>query len=183
MEIDWSKAPEDAKAALVAKRGNVHYPKTIFVKDFYTCGDTIQATGCDGRKLDPYISSWDLIERPVNAAWNGEGLPPVGTRCITTRGAGDREVTILAYGEKMVFVRFGDDELIMELYGREFRPIRTQKQIAAEERKKAITEMLKNIVVPKRTNDAVISAIKDAAAQLYDAGYRKVEWPELDDEE
>lgn len=169
MEIDWSKAPEDAKAALVAKRGNVHYPKTIFVKDFYTCGDTIQATGCNGTKLDPYISFWDLIERPANAAWNGEGLPPVGTRCITTRGAGDREVTILAYGEKMVFVRFGDDELIMELYGREFRPIRTPEQIAAEEREKAIEEMVAITCFQDRT----------AYGLIYDAGYRKVEGGEL----
>lgn len=115
----------------------------------------------------------------MESTWNGEGLPPVGTRCITTRGAGDREVTILAYGEKMVFVRFGDDELIMELYGREFSPIRTPGQIAAEDREKVIAEMLKDIVVPRRTSDAVISAIKDAAKQLYYEGWRKTEGGDL----
>lgn len=181
MEIDWSKAPDWANShGLCAFNGEIR--EYWLGDDQYQCLSHSKpfpyggGVDCTRHNHRPYEFKY-VTNRP--APWNGEGLPPVGTRCITTRGAGDREVTILAYGEKMVFVRFGNDELIMELYGREFLPIRTPEQIAAEERKKTITEMLKEIVVPKRTNDAVISAIKDAAAQLYDAGYRKVEGGDL----
>ena len=181
MEINWNKAPEDAKAALVAKRGNVHYPKTIFVKDFYTCGDTIQATSCDGRKLDPYISSWDLIERPANAEWSGEGLPPVGTMVeVHYSDQAPYEALVVAehLGEVVLWIGNGARTNYWRCDPAWLRPILTPEQRAAKERDEAVAAMLGIAGQVGIAGDAITSV----AEALYAAGWRKVEWPELDDE-
>jgi hypothetical protein len=164
-EIDWSKAPA----------GATHFgPESEeWIEVWYKL---------DGGKWFAMITSnddqWDyspsvdedrvsqMIQRP--SAWNGTGLPPVGTVC-EGRGRLDgewREVVVLAHRIGRAVVSFTDHERLQWCESDELRPIRTPEQVAAEEREKAIHEMAK-IVGWTPTNI-------DSCAKLYDAGYRKV---------
>lgn len=113
--------------------------------------------------------------------WNGEGLPPVGLDVEIKRGNctwidGDewqigKTATVMASflnsrDIEMASVQFpgGHCECIL---ARCLSPIRTAEQVAAEEREKAIKEMMQHGV------DAGDSTIEYSCAALYDAGYRK----------
>ena len=113
--------------------------------------------------------------------WNGEGLPLVGLDVEIKRGNctwidGDewqigKTATVMASflnsrDIEMASVQFpgGHCECIL---ARCLSPIRTAEQVAAEEREKAINEMMMHGV------DAGDSTIEYSCAALYDAGYRK----------
>lgn len=127
-----------------------------------------------------------LIKRPE---WNGEGLPPVGTVCEfagfnpeetlpSDPIIGDR-VTVIAHFKSgsidvAAFTFFVPPEfeylqVAQGAYGC-FRPIRTPEQIAAEERSKSIAEIVKLV----GWEYGVVGS-DEAAARIYDAGYRKQE--------
>lgn len=136
-----------------------------------------------------YEPTWATIERRVTGVqWNGEGLPPVGVECEFRSGLDKSngwiwrplledgiKVTVIAHyspcndGELVAVFKYGDDER-----GRQtdqavagcFRPIRTPEQIAAEEREKAVRDMLLCLKLP---------LAEATAYDLYDAGYRKQE--------
>jgi hypothetical protein len=115
-----------------------------------------------------------LLRRPE---WTGEGLPPVGTVCLL---AGETltlkpihpdwagaEVKVYAHFEtdqgRKLAAYVSEDHMkggvgVAEL----FRPIRTAKQIAAEEREKAIFKIV---------DDSMGRCDVQGAAYLYDAGY------------
>lgn len=168
-DIDWSKAPE----------GATHYMESPLrwrkvVDD--------QAFGfADGK--------WQMIDLPeirkyteIESSWSGKGIPPVGTICEyrspdTCAPKDWTVVHVLAHARHDV-----DQAVLMAedyfgkhgtMYGRIyrsdcFRPIRTPKQIAAEEREKAILAMVSGPLSGR------ISSWECAEA-LYDAGYRKAE--------
>lgn len=105
--------------------------------------------------------------------WNGEGLPPVGTVCelrCNTGGWGEAEIK---YHGRAICVwlwirRDGNTDQVEWAENperMEFRPLRTAEQIAAEEREKAIAEMIA-ICRMESTDTRMVEA-------LYSAGYRK----------
>lgn len=166
-EIDWSKAPEGAQYYCVDNRlfykfdGAGRGMCTNQRGPWFPCGD-----------INDYEDG-ELIPRPSTPAWNGEGLPPVGTHIewfspiygwLGGRVVGhDGSVTVVVHNDGYT-----------GCHPHEVRPIRTPEQIAAEEREKAVQKMLAAAGV---TGSAFADDPEAAvwAAALYDAGYRKVE--------
>lgn len=109
--------------------------------------------------------------------WDGEGLPPVGAKCEARALTNISEfkwieVKVEFISEKGVFLT--SNELTGGCIGLpfkyvEFRPFRTPEQIAAKERENAVKEMMETVC---KGSPWTLSA--DAAAKLYDAGYRKI---------
>jgi hypothetical protein len=173
-EIDWSKAPEWAGAVVQGDGGTgslywvMQYggksprqrleksePDTDFIADMFNG------------------SAWVLVENRPSTAWTGQGLPPVGVACEYMRGdvphiSQDWEKVVpLAFGSKLAFLRYAatGNEFTEKVYRCDFRPIRTQAQIASEERREAISEMV------ELTRGA--HHWREAFTMLHDAGYRK----------
>lgn len=117
--------------------------------------------------------------------WNGEGMPPVGIdaqlkkECKFTEGyrleSFPAGTTVYVGGH----ANFGGCDLaVVIIKGRHFcgtlipqflEPIRTPEQIAADEREKAIKDMVRIIQQADWNSDA------DMVGALYDTGYRKQE--------
>lgn len=174
--IDWSKAPEGATHYSPARPG------------FYACYWRLNRDGL-GKEIwvirgndvdhyrDPFVrpkNREEMIARPATS-WNGEGLPPVGTVCEYYWGNS-------RWKECKVFAHKPNDnhgtDVLVDLDGdwsfsakpEKFRPIKTAEQIAAEERKRAISAMAKDIGSVRA--EALAYVIADS---LYDMGYRKQE--------
>lgn len=113
--------------------------------------------------------------------WDGVGLPPIGTVCEHS-GTADHtnwiEVQVIGHGN----VRFHDVAFFEYMDGtreytvsysteNNFRAVRTAEQVAAEEREKAINEMVFGDCgcEPDGRNTATFMV----CGFLYDAGYRK----------
>lgn len=182
MTIDWSKAPEGA-THWDPIDGN--YLKQI-------CGLAFMWYG-GGTKWGP--KTWQypedlstmprLIARP--AAWNGEGLPPVGVKIeISHKNAqpdwanpGFRETKIVAMGEQLMILEpdGSGHEKVAKIADYHFRPLRTPEQIAAEERQKEIDGMVYEMMRSRtgfgtdQTNAKEIAI--GYAEQLHKSGYRK----------
>jgi len=178
MKIDWSKAPYWAYAY-----AQIIYKHKTDAKDFaWICRDGYRVGLQNDRREECWPFSKNTFEpdnfhiiefRPALDPWTGEGLPPVGTVCEYKpyQLSGDwRQVEIIAHfrNKAMVaaFIPAGEgaknvDQSIAEC----FRPIRTPEQIAAEERQRVIDDMRGNLGWDLSS---------EQAAQLYNAGYRKV---------
>lgn len=161
-EIDWSKAPE----------GATHFgpENEEWIAAWYKLdeGEWFAMLTSDDDKWDysPYVDDErvsQMIQRP--AEWSGIGMPPVGTVCKMKRRAYLywETVEILCLGERRVFYRMSDGSEETRLY-REVE-FRTPEQIAAEERVKAVAEMMTHVA----------HATPYDCDLLYRAGYRKVE--------
>lgn len=139
VDIDWTKAPEGATQYVV---GSIRPWERIFD------GQLSYFNGADWYQLRMREGSEEMqiIERPQPThAWNGTGLPPVGTVCEYKRND-------VAYRQEWVKVTLkyaGVEVTVLELFsnGSEyvepspsciFRPTRTPEQIAADEREAAI---------------------------------------------
>lgn len=166
-EIDWSNAPEGAQYYCVDNRlfykfdgagsGMCTNPRG----PWFPCGD-----------MDDYEPG-ELTPRPSAPAWNGEGLPPVGTSIewfspiygwIGGRVVGhDGSATVVVHNDGYT-----------GCHPHGVRPIRTPEQIAAEEREKAIDEMV-GLMCQDGAFDHEDPEAAAAMGKLYDAGYRKVE--------
>ncbi|MBA5014451.1 hypothetical protein H2O01_29150 [Pseudomonas aeruginosa] len=174
MSIDWSKAPE----------GATHWEPTG--PDFYE--GWMKKEGNEWFYWGEGANKWfkgklfcnvsaereATFEARPQEAWDGQGLPPVGTTCIVEphntlwgfSSTSGHERKILAYHTDYVWLGNGDTPLETTRIDKvDFRPIRTPEQIAAEEREKAIEEMC----FAEET-----LTVKQAKA-LYDAGYRRQE--------
>lgn len=181
-EIDWSKAPKEATHAC-PKYGRFYKKDRKglwFQNGFFWClkGDSDGLT--------------DLVSRPEEAAspaWNGEGLPPVGTvleYMWNYRAHGSEyvnaRVIVHDNGKAVVRVVSGEHKDCLGesnggLCGDEpvWRPIRTPEQIAAEERETGVRD-LKSVAFERfRSVSAGCDAIDAICEALYDAGYRKTE--------
>ena len=174
-QIDWDKAPEDAEFAgtLKGTQAPVFYKN---VTDF----DHEYSYGGSWSKCRNAPACLPLI--PRHATWTGEGLPPVGTVCELKSASKFTEGTRLdefPAGTRMLVggrANFGGhDVAVVCVEGRHFcgtiipemlRPIRTQEQIAAEERKSAIDELVCG-------HDHEV--LRSWATYVYDTlGYRKM---------
>lgn len=168
MNIDWSKAPEGATHWDPVDRNHLRQ-----LGEITQCWiEAEQSWTCKGWQYPDDLSTMPrLIKRP---AWNGEGLPPVGTVCEykPSQLAGEwKEVEVIAHFMSKImvaaFIPTGDGiKTVSQAIARCFRPLRTAEQIAAEEREKAVHEILSHMRGVDR--DKV-----EMAMSIYDAGYRK----------
>ena len=169
-DIDWSKAPEWA-----TKHGNAgHALSSVWFNDHkYTYCDEQQGGRAflfAGERQYSFNDITGITNRP-SLAWNGEGLPPVGTVCavmdarINIWNAVDEIIghASLSNCEVAVF-RIGD--YIAYSPADQFRPIRTPDQVAADERASAVNDLLSIYLDGAKGHVGGINAI-------YDAGYRK----------
>lgn len=168
-EIDWSKAPEGAIGALIAKPECVHFPGITFVAEVGEYGCMIRGKACDGGALCAPRAFWKWLERPAKQ-WNGEGLPPVGARCEYFDGGDWMPCEVVAHRNNAAVVLSDHYEADFVLR-HELRPIRTPEQIAAQEREAEIIT-LATLLAGHQT---AWETQRETAAYLYDAGYRKVE--------
>lgn len=166
MSIDWNTAPEGAThwepggpefaEGWMMKLGNKWF--------YWSEGEGSY------RWIHGYMSCNVSAEREATfearpqEAWDGQGLPPVGTNCEYRSSDGWLQCEVVAHRNNAAVV-------LGHLYEADFvprqdlRPIRTPEQIAAEEREKAIEEMC----FAEET-----LTVKQAKA-LYEAGYRRQE--------
>ena len=172
-KIDWSKAPEGATHWMQESSEWLEgfWKRVGTANYFYEKGEWVFSGG------KPFGHP-KLIARP-SAAWSGDGLPPVGVRCEAaiphTSGSDNErsfiwiEGSVIAYYEikGKTYAWFAEDDGFYPPNALEFRPIRTPEQIAADEREDAIEEM--RVAAGSRNNYPF--------AELYDAGYRKVDQP------
>lgn len=198
-EIDWSKAPEGATHYLPAKDENCH-DLWLKMDEGYVIQVGYTEPGCTDwvfyytKEKQPTLDTSMAI--PCKPRWTGTGLPPVGTVCEFCGGYPDpvdpwhaglkdgAEVSIIAhynnYGVEVAVFTFDDcrdcvsgfqvDQAVVGC----FRPIRTQAQIEAEERDKAIDEICYDICF-HFGNPKASEKYLNLATTLYDAGYRKTE--------
>lgn len=169
MDIDWSKAPEDATHARTHNTGI----------DFYKRKDCGQWSywRLNSQWVRAFSTSeTDCVERP--APWTGEGMPPVGTTCERrfhdVEGSSWMGCIILAHGSKRIFYRDNcGDEFAHSLDEVQFRAFRTAEQIAAEERNSAIDDMVSTAL--HQSYVITPAQAKIVLERIYDAGYRKQE--------
>ena len=168
-EIDWSKAPEGATHA-TPKGHNYYAAFWRIVQGTATDAWVVLPDGDFDHVLLPALFERDrkeLVERPSSPAWSGEGLPPVGTHIewfspiygwLGGRVVGhDGSVTVVVHNDGYT-----------GCHQHAVRPIRTPEQIAAEDREKAVEDML-------RLFGGTDSRDTYLMQRLYDAGYRKTE--------
>lgn len=112
----------------------------------------------------------DALNAPKVVEWDGAGLPPVGKSSCEYLGAHQFDkwtvVNIFAHYGHTVFIDFGDGWRA-ETDSTRFRPILSAEQVAADEREKAIKDMM------EVTSDGISCIGQDDALALYKAGYRK----------
>ncbi len=190
MSIDWNTAPE----------GATHYAPKLEENDFWCSvfwrmenGVGVEAWNIDNRTGELHhfnrptwieTTAKRLVPRPVACAhasttWDGQGLPPVGTVCIVYphntqwgfNSTAGHERKVLAYHGDFVWLGTENEALEATRTDKvDFEAIHSPEQIAAEEREKAISEML----------DLYNSAYwpmtsKQFCEVLFDAGYRRQE--------
>lgn len=137
------------------------------------------------KKLTLSAKSVEYVSVPAGTGrtspgWTGDGLPPVGIDCETLWSSTTGEyvpVKVLAHDEDRAVVRFTagsrkgeyDSDTQHNRYQWPiFRPLRTPEQIEADDRKKAIEEMMTYL---GDDGDELFNAF----GRMHDAGYRKFE--------
>ncbi|HBN8235681.1 TPA: hypothetical protein L3677_006542 [Pseudomonas aeruginosa] len=175
MSIDWSKAPEGAnKAGFTGPDNYLQFyriPGRFGDYDYWS-----EKRGWCGNNFPTCADH--LFERPAKVEWDGQGLPPVGTVCIVEphntmwgfSSTSGYERKILAYYGEYVWLGHAETPLETTRIDKvDFRPIRTPEQIAAEERAKAIEEMLSYEI------GLALTTRRKFCEVLFDAGYRRQE--------
>ena len=130
IEIDWSKAPE----------GATHCHEWIggtWLKEdgggiYYRSGDEWEMYGSsDYASKDAGIDALrGATPKPIE--WNGEGLPPVGIECEINCGGVWEVGSVLFVGKSVVVVQYGVVERCINPINNNFRPIRSEEDIAVE---------------------------------------------------
>lgn len=169
MSIDWNTAPEGAThweprgivfgEGWMKKVGNEWY--------YWLEGSEVWA----GVWADCFVSAEReaTFEARPQEAWDGQGLPPVGTVCQYRHMIWPeyRPCEIRYISEESLVAYDDAQEQLYRTCDMLFRPIRTPEQIAAEEREKAVGDMAMSIQgVPYQY---------PTLYALYDAGYRRQE--------
>ena len=171
MKIDLSKKPEGAT--------HINPHSGLWIKcfggnsgsyQFFKDGEWEMGFGC-------MSNSYLEIAQPE--PWTGEGLPPVGTVCETNVDGTWEESTVLAHHREMAIVFRYSLEHEAHMYDpvgeSQVRLIRTPEQIAAEEREKAIAEMVYGGCGCDQSDGTTTAFV--ICRLLYDAGYRKQPTP------
>lgn len=169
-QVDWSKAPEWAIEHGLANDGygiaefwigETQYQNFQHSKPFPHGGGDPSSDSFHNYRRESFSF---VTKRP--APWNGSGRPPAGVTCqyqhLQHCGVWyDGE--ILYISNEYTIVKGGvTGEQHYYTRNLSFRPIRTPEQIAAEEKTKAIDDLMK-----------VTCISRGEAARIYDAGYRK----------
>ncbi|HBP1684324.1 hypothetical protein [Pseudomonas aeruginosa] len=181
MSIDWSCAPAEATHYCIGDDLNP-WRKIV--------GTTVYAFN---RKKWLMWSSFNEGYMPAYYApipletWGGQGLPPVGIEAEVIWDSTDvayYRAKILAHDEDRVVFRWCEGESKGQ-YGSyavmnfgilpTFRPPCTPEQIAADEREKAVQEMLALDEYPHGQDRGGMMSRADFCRVLYDAGYRRQE--------
>ncbi|MGA0630011.1 hypothetical protein [Pseudomonas aeruginosa] len=159
MSIDWDKAPE----------GTTHYHIGEDINPWRKIEGTVAYEHYRGKWLR--VNSFNEGCMPgyyvpiPQETWDGQGLPPLGVR-VSVFDDGD---LVYGHGESGEVIAYVEDCAVIRMsYGLgcfTAKNLRTNEQIAAEEREKAIEEMC----FAEET-----LTVKQAKA-LYDAGYRRQE--------
>lgn len=155
-EIDWSKAPE----------GATHYdtPFGLFCNANGYWDDYGWVEDDDQNEWGTYR----YIERPH---WTGEGLPPVGAVVEWFSPVyGWLGGRVVGHDGIVSVISHNDGYTGCHLHA--LRTIRTHEQLAAEQREKAVGEMLVDALGPGAGSNYLETYMMQ---RLYDAGYRKVE--------
>lgn len=137
---------------------------------------TYDKKGCPGFKPEKAFARY-----PEHPSWDGTGLPPVGAVCeLRMKHGGWGEAKIKYHGRAICVWLWnrhdGNDEQSEHAANpdrMEFRPIRTPEQIAAEERQKAVDQMLADYQYT--VGPCTHGLVRSQAERLYDVGYRKIE--------
>ena len=185
-----SSWPENIESLWISSYGSRYPENTIFGG---TGNHSFEFSGywdvpCDYKTARVTRAEWqaavDALNAPKVVEWDEVGLPPVGLDVEIKRGNctwidGDewqigKTATVMASflnsrEIEMASVQFpgGHCECIL---ARCLSPIRTAEQVAAEEREKAIEDMLSlfEVAACKQTYD-----MRGGIAAIYDANYRK----------
>ncbi|HBO1943250.1 TPA: hypothetical protein L4G29_005636 [Pseudomonas aeruginosa] len=169
MSIDWSKAPEGAThweptgpechEGWMKKEGDYWFYWVEGINKW-----------CHGPSCNVSAERAATFEARPQEAWGGQGLPPVGTVCEYYADENTwRSCEIVAHKDGQAVV-WANNVHIWASSGASLRPIRTPEQIAAEEREKAINQMISDAgYVDPKIGTFV------AMGNLYDAGYRRQE--------
>ncbi|HEK0003306.1 TPA: hypothetical protein SMN85_003638 [Pseudomonas aeruginosa] len=177
MSIDWNTAPEGATHW--EPRGSLYlegWMRKVGNKwSYWAEGRKVWVSGTPGCYVSAEREA--TFEARPQEAWDGQGLPPVGTKCLTNRNDFLREVTILFYGKTQTFVfdHVSQEEICLVLKDRVFLHIRTPEQIAAEDREQAVQEMLALDEYPHGQDRGGMMSRADFCRVLYGAGYRRQE--------
>lgn len=174
MSIDHSNKPDGATHVVADIYGLSPAQKIANDRCCYRKKDGDSWLGFEG-------GQWYVINSPevhryqrIPAQWTGEGLPPVGTVCEYKDDAQWVSVEVKYLSGVTYVLRplipIGEfDEIVIHPIAAKFRPIRTPEQIKAEEKGRAVTEML-SIVMSADLKGRGVSAQLEA---LYEDGYRK----------
>ncbi|MEI0850014.1 hypothetical protein [Pseudomonas aeruginosa] len=177
MSIDWSKAPEGATHW--EPRGTV-FGKGWMKKEgndwfFWSENSNRWFQG----KLSCNVSAEReaTFEARPKEAWDGQGLPPAGTVCEYKHMIWPeyRPCEIRYISEESLVAYDDAQEQLYRTCDMLFRPIRTPEQIAAEEREKAVQEMLALDEYPHGQDRGGMMSRADFCRVLYEAGYRRQE--------
>lgn len=168
MSIDWNTAPEGAthwepsgpefNEGWMKKEGNGWF--------FWGLGEEWKYGG------DVSAEREATFEARPQEDWDGRGLLPVGTVCEYRHMIWPeyRPCEIRYISEESLVAYDDAQEQFYRTCDMLFRPIRTPEQIAAEEREKAINQMISDAgYVDPKIGTFV------AMGNLYDAGYRRQE--------
>ncbi|MFU2949880.1 hypothetical protein ACM7M3_29035 [Pseudomonas aeruginosa] len=168
MSIDWSKAPE----------GTTHYHIAEDINPWRKIEGTVAYEHYSGKWLR--VNSFnegcmpDYYVPIPQEPWDGQGLPPPGTE-IEYRQNGGTWLAGTYIGEFRGKLVAGCHVtgVVGVVALEEIRPLRTPEQIAAEEREKAIDEMLD--LDPPHEKGFVLTSRRQFCEVLFDAGYRRQE--------
>lgn len=169
MSIDWTKAPEGANKA--GFTGPDNYLQFYRIPGMFGDYD-FWCEGWGWRGSDFQTCADHLFERPAKVEWNGQGLPPVGTVCEYRHMIWPeyRPCEIRYISEESLVAYDDAQEQFYRTCDMLFRPLPTPEQIAAEEREKAISEML-----GLYNSGYWPMTSKQFCEVLFDAGYRRQE--------
>ncbi|WP_411959397.1 hypothetical protein ACK56M_09915 [Pseudomonas sp. s4] len=170
--IDWASCPEATHFDPVDQNFLREIGEALLLFNIKR-GWTVPLHTVYGLRIDD--CNRPLVKRPE---WNGEGIPPAGTVCELRNVAAETEwsqATVVFASRNVIVWDWAGEPAINGLcasyaHAVEVRPVRTPEQIAAEERSKSIAEIVKLV----GWEYGVVGS-DEAAARIYDAGYRKQE--------
>lgn len=171
MNIDWIKAPEDATHK--DPDTDCFYK---LVKDvwhlIYGNGESCVSSSLYNGETKPS----DLIERPKKQeAWDGEGLPPVGTVCYRINVSTSTKVEIIAHFDGTAdrvaaYIPIEGRILVDQAIASCFKPIKTKEEI---EKEKYLSEILVISNIISMATGFAGPTVNNISRSIYGAGYRK----------
>ncbi len=148
-------------------------------------GEFVDGAECLGEKSCIHSTcNWEVIaeRRPITepvvnqqltTEWDGEGLPPVGTKCECDSAGDWQECTVILSVDNAIVWQWDwqrpNNACISYAHcAPKFRPIRSPEDVARDESIEAMRDV-------GYTLPAAIRFTKEEMTALYDAGYRKME--------